>query len=962
MRHRLQRCITKYLDCFHLLRLVLTALLLVGMSCRTAWTAGADVYPLPMDWFGSTPKKPLTVVRKSIDPPSVILGVGASQSFRFTVTVNNPGMPAKMHDLDVTKDAKWRYVDRDETVPTFRPCDDKSRCYENTFFCRKAGNFSIMGSYSNRYVSDPADTGGTVRAAAAIQCVDPAAGSKGGGSKDIVRFVSAAYSVREDAGPATLMVERIGSGKGEVTVIYASTGESATAGSDYDEASGFLVWKDGDTAPKPLYVFVKDDTLNEGDEKLRVVLQYPTGNAELGDPRVAVLTIRDAVKAAIVLDVTTDSGSMTFKAGDTAVYRYRVRIPQPPGNVPLAAVSVADSGCGPLAPMSGDTNGDGKLDLSEAWTSECRENLTAVGTFAHTITAVGFGPSGERAEDRKTITVDVRKKTAAVPDVRGYRREAAEYDLREAGLRVALPVHEQVDDAPVGEVFDQKPLPGTLVDPGSSVEIWVSRDEPRSLFLEPPRSTIQVGEEVRFTASLVTKDRNVIDLPPGEVSWSPGPLNVFTGTTAGEFTVTAAARGVSGSATVTVEEKEKTSWDRPISRAEDLTARAELPPPDAFTWYALCDKQRGDVVYGEDTNPVKFDILGGPFPGPRTVVLWIRQNYPSWLCRSPLAPRGEWNVLCARQGLAVVIGKGSSPDPTKYWLMQGGFTGEKDARAWITANCPTWMCSEGGDCASSPRRGGDWAVVCSKAHGGVGLTRQPDPVTHWIFASGLLDEKDARMWVQLKCPSWRCDRDGRCLPGVARLRERPLELPPELEGDRFAAAEEIGSKEAERLVEERRGAELTRTVRNEVVQKSGAPVVKKPAEQTARRIQTPQSVAKSDCSALRNEFKNKTDEMTSRAARLNCYRDSSGMSAYSGCAMDVVGPFFPYWPDRIFSDEACKTGYAVCMTGPFSAYLGCLDGCNSVFRSGGGDLKSCGQKCFQQMQTADKRCAGKSKK
>jgi len=180
-----------------------------------------------------------------------------------------------------------------------------------------------------------------------------------------------------------------------------------------------------------------------------------------------------------------------------------------------------------------------------------------------------------------------------------------------------------------------------------------------------------------------------------------------------------------------------------------------------------------------------------------------------------------------------------------------------------------------------------------------------------------------------------------------------------LRGGRFAADEEIGSKEAERLVEERRGTELTRTVRNEVAQKSGTPVVKKPAEQTARRIQTSQPVAKADCSALRNEFKKKTDEMTSRATRLNCHRDNNGMSAYSGCAMDVVGPFFPYWPDCIFSDEACKTGYAACMTGPFSAYLGCLDGCNSAFRSGGGDLMSCGQKCFQQIQAADKRCAGK---
>ncbi len=51
--------------------------------------------------------------------------------------------------------------------------------------------------------------------------------------------------------------------------------------------------------------------------------------------------------------------------------------------------------------------------------------------------------------------------------------------------------------------------------------------------------------------------------------------------------------------------------------------------------------------------------------------------------------------------------------------------------------------------------------------------------------------------------------------------------------------------------------------------------------------------------ALRNEFIKNTEEMVNRAKRLNCYRDNSGASAYSGCAMDVVGPFFPFWADRV---------------------------------------------------------------
>ncbi len=59
--------------------------------------------------------------------------------------------------------------------------------------------------------------------------------------------------------------------------------------------------------------------------------------------------------------------------------------------------------------------------------------------------------------------------------------------------------------------------------------------------------------------------------------------------------------------------------------------------------------------------------------------------------------------------------------------------------------------------------------------------------SHWIMKSGFSGEKDARAWTVRNCPSWRCDRDGRCRPGVAAKRERPLNFLPILpeEGFRF---------------------------------------------------------------------------------------------------------------------------------------------------------------------------------
>lgn len=191
------------------------------------------------------------------------------------------------------------------------------------------------------------------------------------------------------------------------------------------------------------------------------------------------------------------------------------------------------------------------------------------------------------------------------------------------------------------------------------------------------------------------------------------------------------------------------------------------------------------------------------------------------------------------------------------------------------------------------------------------------------------------------------------MPGQARERERPLELPPDLTSSRFGAAEEIDPGEAERLAGVRQDGGSSRP------RGTGTTGGQAPGTRQAAEAPRPQTPAKVDCSKLRDDFKKKTDHMVNRAKQLNCYRNNSTSSAYSGCAMDVVGPFFPHWPDRIFSDEACASGYASCMTGPFSAYLGCLDGCNAGFRSGGRDLKTCSQKCFGQIEGASKSCSKK---
>ena len=120
------------------------------------------------------------------------------------------------------------------------------------------------------------------------------------------QFSNATYAITENGGAATITVTRSNGSAGSVSVNYATSNGSATAGSDYTTSTGTLTFAQGETS-KTFTIPILNDTLVENTESLNLTLSNPTGGATLGSQSTAILTIQDD-------DVPSQAGSLQFNA------------------------------------------------------------------------------------------------------------------------------------------------------------------------------------------------------------------------------------------------------------------------------------------------------------------------------------------------------------------------------------------------------------------------------------------------------------------------------------------------------------------------------------------------------------------------------------------------------------------------------------------------------------------------
>lgn len=87
---------------------------------------------------------------------------------------------------------------------------------------------------------------------------------------------------------------------------------------------------------------------------------------------------------------------------------------------------------------------------------------------------------GERIRDNDTVTVTISKgpETVKVPDLKGYRLDAAKSKLKDAGLEPGLATREFSDEVIRGQVISTQPGSGTEISSGTAVRLVVSRGAP----------------------------------------------------------------------------------------------------------------------------------------------------------------------------------------------------------------------------------------------------------------------------------------------------------------------------------------------------------------------------------------------------------------------------------------------------------------------------------------------------
>jgi hypothetical protein len=194
--------------------------------------------------------------------------------------------------------------------------------------------------------------GGTAAAA------ESASTAETSGSPGVTSLSASTYSVAQNAGSVTLIVNRTGGASGEASVHYATANATAEAGTDYTTEHGRFSWADGDASPRALVIPISNAAPFTGAKTLAVAIARARG-ATLGSTTSAIVTIQGSGTGAPTVSLSASPTSVASGGSSMLVW-----------SANGATSCTASGGWSGTQPMSGSQS-TGALAASATYSLSC---------------------------------------------------------------------------------------------------------------------------------------------------------------------------------------------------------------------------------------------------------------------------------------------------------------------------------------------------------------------------------------------------------------------------------------------------------------------------------------------------------------------------------------------------------------------------------------------------------------
>ena len=365
----------------------------------------------------------------------------------------------------------------------------------------------------------------------------------------------------------------------DLTVSYATSDGTATAGTDYTAKSGTLTFTNTAAGSQTFTVSTEEDTFDESDETFTVTISSPSGGGgpapTIGTASVVTTTIDDDDDAisGITLSVNPSSvgeddaktsftvtaslGGSTTRPSDTVVTLTL-------GGTAGSSDYTVNTSLGSITIPANSTSATGTLELTPTDDAIVEGDETIVISGTTTVSLSVSSATITLTDDDKSTTTPTDDKDSAELSISGPSANVAEGSDATFTVTLSAAVSKEVTVAwsAAGNTTDYSPTSGTVTFAAGSaagatedIEIAVTDDD---LSETAESFTVTLGtvggdlsSQVTVKSSANSATATISESDPITISIS-GPSNVDEGDTTTAYTVSLSPSGVTPTADLTV--------------------------------------------------------------------------------------------------------------------------------------------------------------------------------------------------------------------------------------------------------------------------------------------------------------------------------------------------------------------------------------------------------------------------